>query len=427
MLSREDNELLCQVGPKTPMGEVFRRFWNPVLLASDLPPNEPKLVRLRILGESLVAFRDGSGRLGLIEEWCQHRRVSLALGRIENDGIRCLYHGWKFDADGCILETPNTKDERLKTRLRTPAYPLREAGGILWAYMGPPDKEPPFPRWRFMEFARENIYLVRLDSGSNYMQVVEGGADSSHVGCLHTNVARPGWAAGEFHANQDDSMPAALVSPDPAPDFLVEDTEFGFHYAALRPVAEVDGKPMHNVRITPIIMPSTRIIAARTMQTLLFEVPIDDHNTRTISVAFRNDGGPIDLKGYEEGRGRDNAQLVDHKTWRYLGSWENNFGQDRSTLDTNWTGMRGLVMEDLAMSMSPGPIVDRAGEHLVAADVAIVRARQQLLESARRVQKGADPFGVSADLYGVKGYEETVSPDVPWQALVPGHRPRAGE
>lgn len=427
MLSLEDNALLCQVGPKTPMGEVFRRFWNPVLLASDLPPNEPKVVRVRILGESLVAFRDGAGRLGLIEEWCQHRRVSLALGRIEPDGIRCLYHGWKVGVDGCILETPNTKDERLKSHLRTPAYPLREAGGMLWAYMGPPAKEPPFPRWQFMDFAHENLYLTRLDSASNYMQVLEGGADSSHVGILHANVARPGWKDGEFHANEDDNNPAALVSADSAPDFLVEDTEFGFHYAALRPMPGPDGKPMNNVRITPIIMPSTRIIAARAMSTLIFEVPIDDHNTRTMAVGYRNDGGPFDKVSYEAVRGRDNPEMVDHKTWRYLGTWENNFGQDRGSMTDNWSGMNGLVMEDLAMSMCPGPIVDRTGEHLVAADVAIVRARRQLLESARRLQKGADPFGVSADVHEVKGYEETVPADSPWQSLVPGHRPRAAE
>lgn len=425
MLTREDNELLCRVGPGTPMGDVFRSFWNPVLLAEELPETDPRPVRLKVLGENLVAFRDGSGNLGLIDEWCQHRRVSLALGRVEKDGLRCLYHGWKFAANGCTLETPNTKDTRLKSRLKAKAYPLREAGGLLWAYMGPPEKEPPFPHWRFMDIKRENVKVVRLDSGSNYMQVLEGGTDSSHVGILHSNFARPGWMAGEFHANADEDNPAALASSEMAPDLLIEDTQFGFHYAAIRPLEDESGKTMNNIRVVPIIMPSTRIIPAKAMQTVLFEVPIDDENTRTFSVGFRNDGGPFDMSRYDEIRGRDNKDLVDHSTWTYLGNWENFFGQDREAMKSNWTGIRGVVMEDLAMSMSPGPIVDRSGEHLVAADAAIVRARKQLLESARRVQAGEQPIGVTADVFQIMACDETVAVDARWQDLTPGHLARA--
>src|SRR5205085_2060893 len=141
-----------------------------------------------------------------------------------------------------------------------------------------------------------------------------------------------------------------------------------FHYAAIRPMPDENGKAMNNVRVVPIIMPSARIIPSRAMQTLVFEIPIDDHNTRTISVGFRNDGQHFDTTHYEDIRGRDNPALVDHATMRYTGSWDNCFGQDREAMKSNWTGIRGVVMEDLAMSMSPGPIVDRPGEHLVAAD-----------------------------------------------------------
>ncbi len=424
MLSPQDNQRLCRVGPGTPMGEVFRRFWNPILLAGELPAAGADPVRVRILGEDLVAFRSGSGEMGLIEEWCPHRRVSLALGRIEPDGLRCLYHGWKFDIEGRLLDTPNAQDSRIRERLRARAYPIRESGGFLWAYMGPPDREPPFPHWRFMDVAAENRHTVQLDSGSNYMQVLEGGTDTTHVGLLHANFSRPGWADGTFNRNPDQENPAAFVSDDLMPQLELEDTDFGYHYAAIRTVPPSGDVPMHNVRIHPIVMPSTRIIPARELQTVLFEVPIDDENTRTLSVGFRNDGGPFDKQRYEELRGRNNTRLIDAGNRRYVGSWANRFGQDRSTMERSWSGIEGIVLEDLAMSMSPGPIVDRTGEHLVAADAAVVRARRQLLESARLVEAGQDPIGVRADLSVVVGCDRTVPVGSRWQDLVPGHQAR---
>src|SRR5437016_4734164 len=136
MLSEADNELITQVGPGTPMGEVFRRFWMPACLSQDLPGPESDPVRVRVLGEDLVAFRDVEGRVGVLDEFCCHRTASLTLGRVEGCGIRCIYHGWKFAVDGTILETPNVEDDRIKTRMKQPAYPTREAGGIVWCYMG---------------------------------------------------------------------------------------------------------------------------------------------------------------------------------------------------------------------------------------------------------------------------------------------------
>jgi len=424
MLSREDNELMCRVGPGTPAGEVFRHFWNPILLDEDLPSPGCDPVRVRILGEDLVAFRDLSGELGLIEEWCLHRRVSLALGRVEDNGIRCLYHGWKFSIDGTVMETPNTKDARIRQRLRAKVYPLRQGGGLLWAYMGPADKQPPFPEWSFMKIQRANLKAARLDSNSNYMQVLEGGADTSHVGSLHSNFARPGWMDGQFKVNPDLDNPAALESNELAPELKLEDTVFGFHYAAMRGLPDANGKAMHNVRIVPIVMPSTRVIPARAMHTVIFEVPIDDENTRTVGVGYRTDGGPFDMERYEEIRGRNNPALVDASTKRYLGTWDNRFGQNRKAMEDSWSGIPGVVMEDLAMSMSPGPIVDRSGEHLVGADAAIVRVRRQFLESARRVQAGKIPIGADADFSRVTACDENVPVDSRWQDLVPGHLSR---
>jgi len=291
MLSREKNELLCRVGPGTPMGEVFRRFWNPICLASQVPEKRDPL-RVEILGEHLVAFRNAAGEIGLLPEACLHRSVSLALGRVESDGIRCLYHGWKYAIDGRVVDLPNALPDAQPT-LRSRSYPVREAGGLVWAYLGPPEKQPPFPRWPFFKVPVANMRVNRINADVNYMQQLEGGTDSSHVGILHTNFARPGWERGEFSANPDTDNPAALSTADLAPTLDLEDTDFGFHYAAMRELpGDADG--LHNVRIVPIVMPSTRIIPSVALQFVIFEVPMNDTRTATFGVTFRPDGGPVD-------------------------------------------------------------------------------------------------------------------------------------
>ena len=151
MISAQENEILTRVGPETPMGRMMRRYWLPVCTSEQLPKPDCDPLRVRLLGERFVAFRDTSGRPGLLEEYCMHRRASLAMGRVEDNGIRCLYHGWKFGVDGTIQETPNHCDERFRKRVKAPAFPVREAGGMVWAYVGPADKEPPFQKYEFFD------------------------------------------------------------------------------------------------------------------------------------------------------------------------------------------------------------------------------------------------------------------------------------
>src|ERR1700748_911504 len=153
MLTHEDNEYLCRVGKGTPMGTMLRRFWTPVCLAEDIPGPGGDPLPARVLGDDLVVFRTGAGDVGVINERCTHRGASLRIGRVEDCGIRCLYHGWKFGADGTIQETPNHCDDRLKSRLKAPAFPTREDGGLVWAYVGPKEHEPPFQRYEFFEGA----------------------------------------------------------------------------------------------------------------------------------------------------------------------------------------------------------------------------------------------------------------------------------
>lgn len=418
MLSKTDNELLCRVGPGTPMGDVFRRFWHPVCLSEQIAQPDSDPVRVELLGERLVAFRDSDGRLGLLEEGCPHRGVSLALGRNEDKGLRCLYHGWKFAVDGTILDMPNCPDLKLAQNIRAKTYPCREAGGFLWAYVGPAEKVPPFPKWRFFDVPVANMRVNRIDADVNYMQQLEGGADTSHVGILHSNFARPGWMTGAFNQNKDQDNPAALATGDLAPTLLLEDTPFGFHYAAIRQVPGNEADGSRNVRVVPIVMPSTRIIPSPAVQFIIFEVPMNDTRTATFAASYRLDGGPVDQWKLNEMSGRHNPALFDEASHRYIGTWDNRFGQDRARMSEDWSGIKGVVMEDMAMAMSQGAIADRSKEHLVPADQAVVRCRRQLLESAKRVAAGGDPIGVEVDVSTIRAIDATVPGNVRWQDLV---------
>ncbi|QHE85513.1 Rieske 2Fe-2S domain-containing protein [Hydrogenophaga sp. BPS33] len=417
MLSKEENEKLCHVSPGTPMGDVFRRFWNPFLMSSELPHPGCDPVRITLLGEELVAFRDASGQLGLLEEGCLHRGASLALGRLEEGGVRCIYHGWKFDFSGRLLETPNHLDPRVRDRLRAVAYPVREAGGLIWAYMGPPEHQPAFPDWHFMDLPVENLRVTRVEAEVNYMQQLEGGADTTHVGILHTNDARPGWMEEKFVATVDETNPAALASDDLAPAMEFETTEFGFRYASLRKLR--GDTPQRNVRIVPIAMPSTRVIPSPMVQFVVFEVPMTDTRTATIGITYRLDGKQVDGHKLDEMGGRHDPKLFNPANNHYVGTWANRFGQDRQRMKDDWSGIRGIVAEDLAIAMSQGPIVNRAKEHLVAADMALVKARKQLLDSADRVRNGGTPIGVNADFRQVLACDQTVAQGTEWKSLLP--------
>ena len=188
MLTAEENEVLCRVGPGTPMGKVLRRYWTPAFQLGDLPAPDCPPVRVTILGENFVAFRDTDGRLGFLDELCCHRGASLALGRVEDCGIRCLYHGWKYAVDGTIMETPNLATPTFRERVKHGAYPVREAGGLAWVYLGPPGTEPPFPAFAWSAADPDELLVTEMIMDCNWMQVLEGSIDSSHVGVLHLDT-----------------------------------------------------------------------------------------------------------------------------------------------------------------------------------------------------------------------------------------------
>ncbi|MBV9173377.1 MAG: Rieske 2Fe-2S domain-containing protein, partial [Chloroflexi bacterium] len=236
MLSREENLLLCQTGPDTPMGKLMRRYWLPALLSDELPEPDGEPLQVRLLGENFVAFRDSSGRVGFLNENCPHRGASLAYARNEECGLRCIYHGWKVDADGRVVDMPTEPPtSTFRDRLRHPAYLVREAGDVIWVYLGPREFEPPFPAWEWTHAPREQRGVTKVFQECNYAQGLEGTIDSAHSDYLHSSDIR--------------GRPK-----DHSPRLEAVDTPFGFKYAAIRtPDAEAD--LYKYVRITLFVAP----------------------------------------------------------------------------------------------------------------------------------------------------------------------------
>ncbi len=415
-MRREDNELICSVGPGTPMGEVFRRYWTPIAVARQVAEVDGAPVRARFAGEAYVLFRDTEGRLGLLDELCPHRGASLVLGRNEECGIRCLYHGWKYDVDGNLLDAPNYGNESFRAKLKAVSYPVRDAGGLIWGYFGPAELQPPLPDYGFMDVDEPYRAAERVDFKCNYLQLLEGGLDSSHVGILHADQARPGWHEQAFERNTDDMNPGALAVADNEPELSVETTKFGFHYGAIRK----GDNGMQSIRIVPFIMPSARVIPAPVRLATLFEVPLDDENTSTYNVVHSTTQ-EISQARNRAISGIGETGLYAEESFEWLGSWDNRFGQDRATMATKWTGLRGIVQEDAAMALSMGPIYDRTREHLVPADSAIIHMRSILLNAARNMEAGNEPRPLPS-VKKIVGIADTdLPPGKAWQTLVPDH------
>lgn len=417
MLNRQDNELICRIGPGTPMGNMMRRYWHPVCISAQLDKPDAPPLRVRLLGEDYVAFRDSAGKVGFLEELCMHRGASLALGRVEEGGIRCLYHGWKFDVVGAVLETPNNSNPKYRARMKAPAFPVREEGGIVWAYVGPKELQPAFSRYAFMEADPAHRVVLRIDVGCNYLQLVEGGEDSSHVGVLHTNMARPGWKDNEFEPNPDVVNPAALSSNDLEPALKMEETAFGFQYVALRKIGKQGVK---NARVVPFIVPYGRIIPAPAFLFTVLEVPQDDTHTSTYIVVHGQ--APVSADKIIELLGLDDVRYYDRKTCSFTATWADAFGQNRERMKDSWTGLRGVEVEDAAIALSQGALYDRSKEHLVPADQAVMRVRRVLLDSVKRVADGKPPVGVGVDLRSVGACDAELADGAPWQDLLPSHR-----
>jgi len=419
VVTKAENETLVRVGPGTPMGDLMRRYWHPVATSAQLPQADGAPLRTMLLGERFVVFRDSEGRVGMLDELCMHRGASLALGRVENGGITCLYHGWKFAVDGAILETPNHADPRVRQRLKAPAYDVIERSGLIWAYIGPKEHKPTFRRFAADEVPAENRQVLRINIKVNYLQLWEGGLDSSHVSVLHTNQARTSWAASR---GLDVDVNKWTPMDDPSPVFDVEDTPFGYHYSATRKLPPGrENEELRNVRITPAILPTGRIIRGPVADFLVWETPADDNSTSTYITVYS--GKPMDKQWVLGTLGLSDPRVWSEDNPDYKASWENGFFQDRAAMDTNWSGFKGIEQEDAAIGLSCGPgIFDRTKEHLVAADVAVVRVRRRLLQAVEMVKAGSlAPGAQLADMTAVTAPDVDVPAGSDWRALAPFH------
>jgi phthalate 4,5-dioxygenase len=387
-MKAEQNELLVRTGPGTAMGALFRRYWLPALLARELPGADCAPVRLQLLGERMVAFRDTQGRLGLVDEFCAHRGVSLWFGRNEESGLRCPYHGWKYDVSGQCVDVPSEPAESgFCGKIKLKSYPLVERGGVIWAYMGPEAERPPLPEWEFATVPAEQSYTSKRLQECNYLQAMEGGIDSSHVSFLHSGAL-----------NSDPLFKGAKGNQynlgDKRPVFEVVESEGGLYIGARRN-AEAGS---YYWRITPWVMPCFTMVPPRGDHPMHghFWIPIDDahcwawsfdyHPVRALTAAERG--------AMEAGKGVH--VRVDPRTFRPLQNRDNDYLLDREAQKRgeSFSGVEGIGMQDASLQESMGAIQDRTRENLVSTDNGIIMARHKLMKAAKELAaKGTLPAG----------------------------------
>lgn len=411
MLSIEDNERLVRVGRGTPAGEMFRRYWQPALLASEITERDGAPVRVRLLGEDLIAFRDSTGRIGLVDAFCPHRRAPLYFGRNEEGGIRCVYHGWKFSADGKCLDLPSEPStSRMIDTISIKAYPTVERGGLVWAYLGPAEKMPAPPDFEWTRAPDTHRHVSKTFEACNYLQGLEGGLDTSHSSFLHNNAL-----VGSTDLRQRDKAPAITVEP----------TDYGYYYVSVRK-AGADG---NYVRVYQYVMPAQQMRGAVNgtqgrSPVPKYDghiwVPVDDENTLVYNFMCGYDENSAFSAEYLEKTeahfGRSSNDLVPG-TFRLKKSVDNDYMLDRQMQKkSNFTGITGVNTQDFAVQEGMGPIVDRSQEHLGTSDRAIVSMRRLLLEATHAVERNEPPKGTDpASSRAARPHDGLVPPDQDWR------------
>jgi phthalate 4,5-dioxygenase len=373
MLSKEDNELLTLTNAGTPMGSLMRRYWIPALLSEEIPAPDCPPARVRLLGEELVAFRDTRGRIGLIGEHCAHRGASLFYGRNEECGLRCIYHGWKYDVEGNVLDTPaEPGDSDFRKKLRHTAYPTHEAGGVIYAYLGSRDKIPLFPNYEWTQVPLNQTYVTKCLLECNYLQGLEGECDSSHLSFLHRAV--------------DNGRNQPLYKTDTAPFYETEETDFGVRLIATRNAAD----DQHYVRFSAFVLPVYGCVPAGRPTNELdgYEihtyVPADDAHTWRYDIGFRR-SRPV-----QEDEVHRRQQI--NPDYTRIRNARNNYLQDRQMQKTfNFTGIEDFLNHDACATESMGPIFDRTREHLGVSDKAVIAVRKHLLSAVKALQNGEEP------------------------------------
>ena len=406
MLSTEDTELLCHVGPATPMGALLRQYWIPALVSTELPERDGSPVRVQLLGENLIAFRTTSGKVGLIQNHCPHRGASLFFGRNEEEGIRCVYHGWKYDCSGACVDMPSEPEEsNFKSKIRAVAYPCVERNNVIWTYMGPRSTPPPLPDLEPNLRATDEVVVQKALRECNWFQALEGDIDTSHLGFLHLGAVDP-------KNTKPGTFDYYLVA-ERAARFDAVDTEFGTSYGCYRP-AEPD---TYYWRIAHYLFPFYTMIPTGVlgMQVLVRAwVPVDDEHVMFWSMSVPSTrlgqgatGGATALSSGAQaaatagGLAGGHGFLPDTTDWlgrfRLTQNKDNDYLIDREAQREmrSYTGIAGIHQQDQAITESMGPIYDRTQEHLGTSDAMVIRTRRRAIQAARALRDGGSvPPGV---------------------------------
>ena len=394
MLTPEENNLLCcvvdAVGGQAPMGQLMRRHWTPVCMIEEVSEPDGTPVKARVLGEDLVVFRDTNGRVGVMDEYCPHRRASLVLGRNENCGLRCLYHGWKMDVDGNVLEmVSEPAASGMAGKVKHLAYPTQEWGGFVWAYMGPPDTKPAFipPAWA--PTADTRVTIAKAIIPCNWAQILEGAIDSAHSSSLHSSDMVPARVEGA----QATASLWLRPSTDKAPRLQVQRGTYGFRYAAIRRPIK-DAAVNDYVRSTVFVAPAAALIPPNNLYNVAnINVPLDNTNTAFYFIAWGHPNQTPDTATWRKFLGQEVGIDLDD-SYRPLRNRANKFWQDRTAMKAgNFTGISGFPNQDIAMWVTMGEIADRSHDRLGASDLAIVEFRKQMLEAVKAFQAGAAAIG----------------------------------
>ena len=408
MLTKQENDLLCRVAGDAPMGQLMRRHWTPVCLIEEVSEPDGDPVRSRVFAECLVVFRDTDGKVGVLAEACPHRGASLAFGRNEEGGLRCLYHGWKMDSAGNVLEMASEPAASgMAGKVKHKSYPSHEWGGIVWAWFGSADDMPAFqpPAWAPTADVRVSIAKVLLPC--NWAQILEGAIDSAHSSSLHSSDMVPARVDGAKATDKTWLRP----STDKAPRMQVERTGYGFRYAALR--RPIQNAATHDyVRCTVFVAPAAALIPPNNLYNVAnINVPMDDTNTAFYFIAWGHAAQTPETETWRKFL-RQTVSVDLDATYRPLRNLDNRFWQDRQAMKAgNFTGITGFPNQDMAMWLTMGPIADRSADRLGASDLAIVEFRRQMLDAVEAFAQGAPAIGTG---------EAAIAPTVcAFQAIVP--------
>ena len=393
MLSHQDNELLCRVGPGTPMGNLIREYWFPALPSREFPHADGDVKRMRLLGENLVMFRDSEHQMGALAEACPHRGASLYFGRNEQCGLRCPYHGWKFDINGICVDMPTEPDgSTFKNKVRARAYPCRDVNRMIWIYMGPKEEPPPFPNYEINTLPPENVMEPNIMmEEANWMQNLEGDLDSAHLDWVHKRLHKDGphppvGVNGFYNADQ---KPAILD---------VIKTNYGAFYSAKRQMP--DGQEWH--RVNQFIFPFHTMITTGPNISFRSFVPLDDHHAMLITQSGDPAAAIPENTRYQMANAFDQVGgyiARTHEPASYFmtkANKRNDFMLDREVQkDIMYNGipfvmnLQDRAMTELMCDAAGNPLYDRTQEHLGTTDVYVICVRQQLLAAAKRLRDEA--------------------------------------